>query len=61
MTQRSEKILNGMKEICAFIGRSEATALKLHRENGMPIKKTTGGWTAHRDALEQWWAGYCCK
>lgn len=61
MTKQSEKIINGMKEICTFLGRSEATVIKLHRENELPIKKAGGGWTAHRDVLERWWEEYCNK
>ncbi|MCK9172020.1 MAG: hypothetical protein RBR03_09020 [Desulfuromonas thiophila] len=57
--KRSEKILNGMKEISAFLGRSIPTVLKLHRDYDMPIKKVEGIWVAHRDNLEDWWKNHC--
>lgn len=61
MTQnKSGDLLVGMKAICQYLGGiSEATALKYHRELGMPIRKSdkngsTGIWLGSRNKLDQW-------
>lgn len=50
------EILMGMKAICQLLnGISEDTALKWHREAGLPIKKVGGIWTGSRSRIEKWW------
>ena len=58
-THRSNDILVGMKAICRYIHRSEATALKYHRELDMPMRKsdkngTTGQWISSKSKLDAW-------
>lgn len=49
-------LLVGMKAICHYLGISEATALKWHRELELPIKKTAenGYWVGSRVKLDEW-------
>lgn len=54
MVARSDDALHGMKCICSYYGRSEATVLKLHAESGFPIKKMPGGWSSARSLIDQW-------
>ena len=48
--------LVGMKEICAFMHRSEPTVLKLveQYQDSIPIKKVSGVWESDRLELERW-------
>lgn len=48
--------LNGMKEITAFVGFSEATVLK-HKRNypGMPIRLEGNRWIGDPEKLEQFY------
>ncbi|MFH1034359.1 MAG: hypothetical protein V1806_07620 [Pseudomonadota bacterium] len=49
-------ILNGMKEITAFVGFSEVTVIKHKREYpGMPISKKGGLWIGDPQRLEQFY------
>ena len=50
----SSDILNGMKEICGYLRRSEATVIKYHRELGLPIKKAQGSWMGSKKAIDKW-------
>jgi len=57
MAEKLNNLLIGMKAICQFLnGISEATALKWHRELGLPIKKTSqsGYWVGSRTKIEEW-------
>lgn len=54
MVARSEDVLHGMKSICSYYGRSEATILKLYEQSGFPIRRLPGGWTASRMLIDQW-------
>ena len=46
-------ILTGMKAITGFLGLSEDTVLRQHRDVGLPIKKISGGiWQSTTEALE---------
>jgi len=53
-------LLRGMKEICQYLGGiSETTALKWHRELGLPIKKggkngDSGIWLGSKKKLDKW-------
>lgn len=56
---KSDDILNGMKAICDYVGRSEPTVLKYHRELGMPIRKLPtegrkGPWQGSKRAIDKW-------
>lgn len=55
---RSDDILNGMKSICDYLGRSEATVQKYYRELGLPIRKmsdgTKGPWQGSKKAIDKW-------
>ncbi len=46
--------LVGMKEICQYLGVSEATALKWYRECDLPIKKAKGIWIGARSKVDKW-------
>ncbi|WP_027360415.1 MerR family transcriptional regulator [Desulforegula conservatrix] len=50
----SETALSGMKEITAFVGRSEATVLDWVRKYGFPAKKISGQWESDRSLIEEW-------
>ncbi len=50
----SETALSGMKEITAFVGRSEATVLDWVRKYGFPAKKISGQWESDRTLIEKW-------
>lgn len=54
MTDKNKKILNGMKEISAYVGKTEATVLKLHREYDLPMKKVAGCWMSHAESIDNW-------
>lgn len=51
---KSESALSGMKEITAFVGRSEATVLEWVRKYGFPAKKISGQWESDRTLIEKW-------
>jgi len=47
--------LHGMKAISNYFGgRSEATILKLIREESFPAKKMAGGWYSHKHTIDAW-------
>ncbi|WP_428558569.1 MAG: helix-turn-helix domain-containing protein [Solidesulfovibrio sp. DCME] len=46
--------LSGMQALCAYIGRSEPTVLKLIREGGLPAKKIRGEWTSDTEMIDEW-------
>jgi len=46
--------LAGMKEICAYVGRSEPTVLGLIRKEGFPAKKIRGEWTSDTALIDKW-------
>lgn len=61
--QNTTDLIVGMKAICQALGVSESTALKWHRENGLPIKKSSKGgnagiWLASRTKLNDWIGEY---
>jgi hypothetical protein len=61
MNKGAADLLVGMKAICQFLhGISEATALKWHRELGLPIKKAgeNGYWVGSRSKIDAWSAEY---
>lgn len=56
MVAKSELVLNGMKEICAYVGRSETTVLGWIRNSEFPAKKTkkNGVWMSNRRKVDAW-------
>jgi hypothetical protein len=51
--------LSGIKEITAFCGsiglpRSDVSILKLHHEEGLPMKKLGGIWESDKDLIVEW-------
>ena len=51
----NESALQGMKEIAQFLGRSEATVLKLKAKYpDMPVTKIEGRWESDKDLLADW-------
>ena len=46
--------LNTMKEICAYLGKSANTVLKLAKEEGLPLKKIGGQWTSDVACIDEW-------
>ena len=46
--------LSGMKEICDYIHRSEATVLEWIRTSGLPATKLGGIWESDSDLIDQW-------
>ena len=48
-------ILVGMKEICGYVKKSEATVLDMIRAQGMPARKISGWvWESDTDLIDQW-------
>jgi hypothetical protein len=54
MTEASNSLLIGWKEIAAFIKHSECAARRLAKEEGMPVFKTKGNVMASKKAIEVW-------
>lgn len=56
---KEQEVLHGMKEICDFLSRSEATVLKIIRSENLQNKKVAwkrgGMWVANRERLRQFW------
>lgn len=46
--------LQGMKQIVDHMKRSEATVLKLIREEGFPAVKIAGSWESTTEQIEKW-------
>ncbi len=46
--------LLGMKEITLYVRRSEATVLKLIREEGFPARKVGGQWVSDTTVIVEW-------
>lgn len=46
--------LAGMKEICEYMKRSEATVLQWQREMDLPIIKIGGAWEGDTEKLDEW-------
>ena len=47
-------VLIGMKEICDYMNRSEATVLKLIRELDFPAKQVGGIYEADKNEIKKW-------
>ncbi len=48
------RILQGMKEICAYMGRSENTIIKYIREEGLPAGKIGGEGVSEKRKIDDW-------
>jgi len=46
--------LSGMKQICQFMGRSEATMLMIIRDMDFPATKICGIWESDTELADQW-------
>lgn len=46
--------LVGMKEICGYMRRSEATVLELIRDCEFPAKKIRGCWESDTGLIDRW-------
>jgi hypothetical protein len=50
----SKDALDGMKEICQYVRRSEATVMKLIRQQDFPAKKIEGQWMSSKTKIDIW-------
>lgn len=48
------RFLTGMKEICGYVSRSEATVLAWIRDEDFPAKKIDGIWESHTKMIDDW-------
>ena len=48
------RFLTGMKEICKYVSRSEATVLNWIRDEEFPAKKLDGIWESHTAKIDDW-------
>jgi predicted DNA-binding transcriptional regulator AlpA len=48
------RFLTGMKEICKYVSRSEATVLNWIRDEEFPAKKLDGIWESHTAKIDAW-------
>lgn len=46
--------LNGMKAICAYMGKSESTILKYIKHEGLPAVKIGGQWVSDEGRIDDW-------
>lgn len=54
MTETTPTALIGMKSICQYLERSEATLLKLIRDEGFPAIKIGGIWESDVVEITAW-------
>lgn len=55
MVKRSDNCLQGMKEICSYVNRSEATVINWIRAFDFPASKIGGGiWEADKVNIDKW-------
>lgn len=50
----NSRSLVGMKDICQYMQRSEASVLRLIRDYDFPAKKIMGIWESHTILIERW-------
>lgn len=53
-TAAQDGALQGMKEICRYMGKSENTILRLIREKDFPAKKIAGEWVSDTVLVAEW-------
>lgn len=46
--------LVGMKEICNYLRRSEATVLNMIRDMDLPARKVLGVWESDTGLIDEW-------
>jgi predicted DNA-binding transcriptional regulator AlpA len=55
--KNSGRILSGMKEICAYVGKSENTVIKYIKSEGFPAAKIGGEWISDEGRIDDWRLG----
>lgn len=60
---KATDVLFGMKAICDYLGRSDATVLKFCREyDDFPVRKENGsGYISSRSRLDEWFKAFLSK
>ncbi len=53
-TAAQDGALQGMKEICRYMGKSENTILRLIREKDFPAEKIAGEWVSDISLIVGW-------
>jgi len=53
-TAAQDGALQGMKEICRYMGKSENTVLKLIRQKEFPAQKIAGEWVSDIGLIADW-------
>lgn len=56
-TAAQDGALQGMKEICRYMGRSEPTIIRYIRVMGFPAKKVNGVWISDVELIKEWRRG----
>ena len=51
------KPLQGLKAICAYMGKTEKTVLRLIKTENFPARKIGGGWESDETSIESWRSG----
>jgi predicted DNA-binding transcriptional regulator AlpA len=46
--------LQGMKEICRYVGKSDKTVHKYIRVEGFPASKVGGEWSSDKAMIDEW-------
>lgn len=55
MVTRAAGVLQGMKEICLYVNRSEATVVRWIKEFAFPASKIAGGtWESDKALVDDW-------
>jgi len=56
-TAAQDGALQGMKEICRYMGKSEPTIIRYIRYRGFPAKKVGGEWVSDAALIATWRRG----
>ncbi|MDL2306642.1 helix-turn-helix domain-containing protein [Desulfovibrio sp. OttesenSCG-928-C06] len=54
MQDNSTDSLDTLKEICAYLGKSEKTVRRLAADSGLPAYKIGGNWWSSKDLIDGW-------
>lgn len=60
-TAAQDGALQGMKEICRYMGKSEPTILRYIRQLGFPANKVNGEWVSDAALVAEWRRGLIAK
>lgn len=60
-TAAQDGALQGMKEICRYMGKSENTLLRLIKEKDFPAQKVGGEWVSDTQVVADWRRGLIVK